>query len=179
MPTIMPNSESDGLYIVQSYDRLLCDYLEYNKPSLVQPSYHFIKAQTVIVCILIIENPVHHMTDYVTTYLTSAVRLPSSYITILYNILDLSSHNSLQAAGQRHWTIAFFLYFNSKNSATILSKLMLLVKTASMVKRDKSHILSWPTVERSWLFTLILFTLFSAGPLKPRGPRPWPSWPVR
>ena len=164
MPTIMPNSESDSLYIVQSYDRLLCDYLEYNKPSLVQPSYQFTKTQTVIVCILIIKNTVHHMTDYVTTYLTSAVRLPSSYITIQYNIFDFRRHNSLQAVRQRHLTIAVFLYFNLANSATILSKLMLLVKTASMVKRDKSHILSWPTVERSWLFTLILFTFLVRGP---------------
>ena len=66
MPTIMPNSESDSLYILQSYDRLLRDCLEYNNPSLVQPSYQFTKMQTVIVCILIIENTVHHMTDYVT-----------------------------------------------------------------------------------------------------------------
>jgi hypothetical protein len=60
---------------------------------------------------------VHHMTDYVTTYLTSAVRLPSSYI-------------------------AFFLDFNMANSATMFSKLMLLAKSASMVKSDKSHSLS-------------------------------------
>ena len=127
MLTIKPNSESDSLYIVQSYYRLLCDFLEFNKPSLVQLSYQFTKTQTVIVCILIIENTVHHMTDYVTTCLTSAVRLPSSYITIQYNIFDLRRHNSLQAARQRHRTMAFFLYFNLANSATILSKLMLLV----------------------------------------------------
>ena len=80
MPTIMLNSESDSRYIVHSSDRYSCDYLEHNKPSLMQPSYQFTKTQTVICCILTIENIVHHMTDYVTTHITSAVSLPSSYI---------------------------------------------------------------------------------------------------
>jgi len=45
-----------------------------------------------------------------------------------------------------------FPRFQFGNSETIHLKSMLFVKSAS--KRDKSHSLSWPTVERRWFITL-------------------------
>ena len=54
--------------------------------------------------------------------------------------------------GLRDYTLLFSLDFNLANSETIHLKSMLFVKSAS--KRDKSHSLSWPTVERSWFITL-------------------------
>ena len=109
------------------------DISQYNLSCMMQPSYTFTNKYVKIdrlYCILIIENVVVGVYIFMMDYVTSAVRL------------SLSSSYT--------YYIAFFLDFNLANSATMLSKLILLVKYASMptmVKRDKSLSLSWPSVE--------------------------------